>query len=269
MHSLNDAFDKFDRASSQLNELYQDISKALDPTKDTFTMGMQSYPYTNPIRGIDKRRWAKYTVYVLKAPSLGKDIRMQLGDVIHNFRSTLDYLAWALVSGKDSMTLNKKMGIAFPLARSRKNYWRKTSSCLPNVSAKFLKIIERYQPYHRTPAGRTMREIRNLSNIEKHRFILPIVSTVSKGEYNIDYYGGELIDVIYDFKRGQELKKGTKLMSLIIAVEGKVKIEFDGDTYPEVIFPPSVIKPIVVISAILNAIRFQCYNILLEIKANS
>jgi hypothetical protein len=102
-----------------------------------------------------------------------------LGEALNGCRASLDYLAWVLVKRqKAKLTAAQEGQIAFPVVRKRKDFF---SSChnrnLRGVPDKpFLTLFERYQPYKRTPVGRTMRALWNLSDIDKHRFVIPILT---------------------------------------------------------------------------------------------
>jgi len=277
MHPLDSISDKLDRAKGQLSDLYSELLGALDPDRHPVIVDIETYPYTKPVGATDQRPWTAFTLCVTSAPTFSNDIGMRLGEVLHNFRGSLDHLAWFLVpaSRKKQLSARQKRNIAFPMARSRQNYWRRINDFLPGVSNDLLKIIERYQPYRRSTAGRAMRNLRNLSDIDKHRTILPIVTLPQAGNLNIKYEGAELVRVIVHLKFGREVKKGTKVLTVILAggEVGKRKVSLEGVITSQPIFCRSLLEPpsrtdAVAVEVALNDIRDACERVLIEVKAN-
>jgi hypothetical protein len=277
MHPLDSISDKLDRAKGQLSDLYSDLLAALDPDRHPVIAEIETYPYAKPVGATDQRSWTAFTVCVTNAPTFSNDIGMRLGEVIHNFRGSLDHLAWFLVpeSHKKQLSARKKRNIAFPMVRSRQNYWGRINDLLPGVPNNLLKIIERYQPYRRSTAGRAMRNLRNLSDTDKHRTILPLVTLPQAGNLNIKYEGAELVGTFVHLKFGREVKKGTKILTLILAggEVGKREVSLEGVITSQPIFCRSLLEPpsgtvAVAVEVALNDIRDACEHILSEVKAN-
>jgi len=128
------------------------------------------------------------------------EIDLLVGDIIHNTRTTLDHLAFALSrrpSDKtnfpiwDTPLRNKKGRIIQPSFRGRE----------PVAIKRVLKSV---QPYIGTfPPHRWLSMLRDLDNTDKHRFIQPGIAALNgtahgvygeTGEYQVDYEWGPLID---------------------------------------------------------------------------
>jgi hypothetical protein len=117
-----------------------------------------------------------------------------LGDVVHNYRSCLDHLAWALVvRGKtppSTLTKKQQTSIYFPYSGSRDDFTaalkgrfdtkgrRYREPMLPGVLRADAAIVRRYQPYLRGKRSldlHTLAILATLSNRDKHREIWPIL----------------------------------------------------------------------------------------------
>ncbi len=105
-----------------------------------------------------------------------------LGDLIHNLRSALDHLAIALVQRADPSA--KTSTTAFPIfetdpggpnaSKRDKDVWKKM---VKGMSAEHLAAVRGVQPFNTPiPEGlvNTLTVIRNLSNADKHRVLIPI-----------------------------------------------------------------------------------------------
>jgi hypothetical protein len=131
-----------------------------------------------------------FPVVITDLPVLPIKCGVLLGDAVHNFRSALDHIAWAMVDrGRTPLSdLNEgtKRGIAFPLcdhkaARNSKDRtgWIKSSNRnLPGVRRADLALVRAYQPY-RHGRRRNIHGLAILSaldNLDKHRTIQPLLT---------------------------------------------------------------------------------------------
>jgi hypothetical protein len=105
--------------------------------------------------------------------SKAEEIGLILGDVLHNARAALDYVAWQLarLHLKREPTECESRKIQFPLAKKAR-YFRR-SQVSDYVSSDAFKEMERHQPYLPDPGGinetNTLAILRDLSNSDKHR----------------------------------------------------------------------------------------------------
>lgn len=95
-----------------------------------------------------------------------------IGDALHNFRASLDYLAWELV---DSYSPGQGTSrTEFPIFQERHEFERRSRSKTKGMSPEAIKIVERLQPFNDPPAKRHPSDnplwlLQSLGNIDKHR----------------------------------------------------------------------------------------------------
>jgi hypothetical protein len=97
-----------------------------------------------------------------------------VGDFLHNLRCVLDHLVWQLVvlNGQKPGDHNQ-----FPISDTPGAYKKKAGRYLRGVAADHRALIETFQPYHLEDdaASHYLAVLRDLSNIDKHRFVHPVV----------------------------------------------------------------------------------------------
>lgn len=106
-------------------------------------------------------------------PALPKRINIMIGDVVYNFRSALDHLAWQLVIANDETPTDQTM---FPIYWGNRtaDYEEAKKSRLKGVSEDALAVIDRLQPCN---GGHSyLGTLHSLSNIDKHRHLTVIVA---------------------------------------------------------------------------------------------
>ncbi len=120
-----------------------------------------------------------------------------------------------------------------------------------------------------------MQRLRNLSDIDKHRIIVPTLVLPQAGNLNFKHEGAELIGTKVDLKFGQEVKKGTKILTLILAggEPGKRKVSVEGPMTSMPMLPRTLIKPppredAVLLEVALNEISDVCSQIIAKIEAH-
>lgn len=96
---------------------------------------------------------------------------MVIGDVIHNFRSALDHLAWDL-----ARVAKKKPGkqSQFPICTDAGDFACCIQTMLRGVRPEHIATIEEAQPYYggKPPDESPLRWLNILSNIDKHRHLV-------------------------------------------------------------------------------------------------
>lgn len=92
------------------------------------------------------------------------------GDVIHNLRSTLDHLAYALViAGTDHEPTD---GVGFPIAKDKATYESIKARKVQGIRPEAVELIDSLKPYDGGNA--TLWKIHQLNIIDKHRSVLTI-----------------------------------------------------------------------------------------------
>jgi hypothetical protein len=112
-----------------------------------------------------------------------------LGDVLHNFRSVLDHIAWQFVehgrTPSSKLAEEAQVKVAFPIVlkpksrRSVEEYFDSVcdSNSLPGVEPGHKAVVRLHQPYTRgnLAEGHPLAVLQELSNTDKHRTVHPVV----------------------------------------------------------------------------------------------
>jgi len=98
-----------------------------------------------------------------------------VGDFLHNLSCVLDHLVWQLVllNGKTPTRANQ-----FPITRSPERFEEIAEDRLRGVAGEHRQLIEGFQPYlveGGNPSEHHLAVLHELSNIDKHRFVHPVV----------------------------------------------------------------------------------------------
>jgi len=119
-------------------------------------------------------------------------ICLSLGDVVHNYRSCLDHIAWALVrqgaTPPPGLSEWEQAGVYFPICSTRDQFDASLVTVrrngrvvkrakLPGVAAADIAKVRRYQPYKNPKRKLDLHVftiLEELSNRDKHRQISPI-----------------------------------------------------------------------------------------------
>lgn len=108
------------------------------------------------------------------------DVSLLVGDFLHNLRSSLDYLAQALVLTSGNQPKDGVGGTAFPVLKNPKQHGQLTVK--GTVTAEIGLAIEAIQPYKAVEGGvewHPLLLLHELSNTDKHRTLhLPLLATV-------------------------------------------------------------------------------------------
>lgn len=123
-------------------------------------------PETSIVANADR---TVFDVVVNGVPTLGVEIALLAGDVIHNLRSVLDHLAWALA---DVHSIDTDFPIR--LEPLRKKDGRAKPSAIKGVTNQQVQdIVEAVQPYKRAdPAENPLWLLREFDIIDKHKLLL-------------------------------------------------------------------------------------------------
>lgn len=97
-----------------------------------------------------------------------------VGDFLHNERCVLDHLVWQLVLLNGRKPNDRSQ---FPITNTPEGFAAAAESSLRGVASDHLALIETFQPYHLdgNPAEHVLAVLRDLSNIDKHRFVHPVL----------------------------------------------------------------------------------------------
>ncbi len=235
MPSLDGPRLKLSRADQQIDSLRADLLAAMEIQRDEPWFGVKHETYNDQ---------PAITLYVTRLPVFPTDIGLTIGEIVHNLRSSLDHLAWALVpaSKMRSLTSSQRIGVEFPMARSRDNFESSVNRRLPGVRSADRTAIERYQPYHRAPAGRAVRILQVLSNTDKHRIIVPALFYPTGFHFKLKFEGAKKRERITRLVPGRQLQLGTQLLTWTFSDRpSDVSVDLEVTASPG--FPTSVVRP--------------------------
>lgn len=107
-----------------------------------------------------------------------------LGDCVQNLRSSLDYLAWALVLANKCAPGDWTY---FPIYRKWKAGAKFSPKCVTGMNPRAVAIIEKLQPYYggKNPDTDLLWFIRELSNTDKHRELTIVLNQAVVTEFRI------------------------------------------------------------------------------------
>lgn len=163
------------RAQHHLAELQESIQSALDECEQHFSVEIDSETGQQVFRAHN-------------LPAINPEWSLTVGDVLHNLRSSLDYLAWQLVTLDGGEPGNQTQ---FPIRAtpfSKRGNLTATQLTPPVRSARILAALEACQPY-RGPGGEPVAVDRSplwllhqLNIIDKHRLLLVVVCVLNSDE---------------------------------------------------------------------------------------
>jgi hypothetical protein len=163
---IGSAWAKYNWASKHMERVEKSIERSLDPN-------LHSVSLKTEIEATEKG--ANVLVRAAGLPTIRTDLGLALGDVFQNLRAALDHLAWGLVKVGNNPRPEKPQRVYFPMAESWGSFKGQVDEWLPGVSGEYRRIIRRFQPYRRGDGPKAMRWLRNLSDTDKHRVLIPAI----------------------------------------------------------------------------------------------
>jgi hypothetical protein len=148
-----------------------------------------------------------------------------LGDLVHDYRSSLDHLAWALYKRGRTPDLSdgKERKVVFPIADDRIKFNESLKSKLPGVRRADIAIIRRYQPYKsgkRNLHLHVFRVLDGLSTADKHRVIQPVQAAPERAAYRLIRQTDCVVTRLSPRARRVTLKPGTELARFYVRKTG-------------------------------------------------
>jgi hypothetical protein len=178
---LHSARLKLGRAAELLDEvqrLYDEDNKASAVT------GPHEAPSEQIFEPITGRTW--YVVRLqIDPPPLDERLALLVGDAMHNTRSALDHLACRLVEHNNGQVTNRTAFPIFPKEPQRKTREdERYSAAIEGMNPEHKKAIRALQPFSNrgTDEARRLIALSALDNTDKHRLLLPALSTVGDKE---------------------------------------------------------------------------------------
>jgi hypothetical protein len=131
------------------------------------------------------------TYYVAHLPDIPLAIPLIIGDIVHNLRSALDYLASGLVSGPRNRSEAK-----FPIRSTSANDWENSGLRMVGTASQEAKeALRRLRPYEGGDPRFCV--LQALNNIDKHRLLLTVCAknTIQTGLQGGEVVGEQLEDI--------------------------------------------------------------------------
>jgi hypothetical protein len=139
----------------------------------------ESQPYTIGAKPHHVPQIQHTTLFVASVQPVPSNISPIIGDAVHNLRSSLDHLAWQLVeSGGGSPNKNTHFPICHGAQGAHKYQTAIGKGEIKRVSPGAERVLSAVQPY--VTGDDTLWIIQELDNIDKHRLLITIVSTMKK-----------------------------------------------------------------------------------------
>jgi hypothetical protein len=173
---------------------------------------------------------AAATVAIGALPHLRNDCGLAVGDVIQNFRAALDHLAWDLVRIGLDPDPKKPQNVQFPMATSYSSYQGQIRSRLPGVPVAQLAVVRRFQPYRRGDGPTAVRWLRNLSDKDKHRVLIPTLVNV-RDVTNLTVNSSWPVESLtYLVAHPRPLNLGTQILRVELKhAAGECQVNVDGE----------------------------------------
>lgn len=162
-------------------------AQTLDADIDAFSNG----PDRDPLLAVRAEYHPKrhgFSVYPTELAQAPSRWSLMLGDIAHNYRCSLDHLAWALVNRGTSppslLNAQQAKGVYFPICDDRTTFEAelrtptgpKDRPKLPGIRYRDAAKVRRRQPYHYAPRTRPrhyLPVLGALNNRDKHRTVQP------------------------------------------------------------------------------------------------
>ena len=216
-HPLSEAAEKIKRASRHLEVLHSEIRRFTESDPKPFHF----------VPEIDQSS-SRYLLRVKIDREPPSEWSLIAGDFVQNLRASLDYLVWQLVVDNDREPARTN---AFPLFDRRppqnpKNRHRQRwEANLAGVSSAAVGFIESCQPFNGAdgPDVHVLSALRELSNQDKHRSLMPAFSAIQREPDLADFTVVETHDVLAPIEGGT-LHAGYALHDGDLVLEAPIKI---------------------------------------------
>lgn len=160
---------KLERAEAHIEEVRQKTVAFREGNPPPF--GFRSDETPRPDKSID------YVLYaVIREPPL-RALAPIIGDAIHNIRSALDHLVYELAPRR----ARKARKSQFPIFTDECEFKVRSPPMIKGITGDERTLIERVQPYiaSNPPRHDPLAILNKLSNLDKHRLLVPIIAAVS------------------------------------------------------------------------------------------
>ena len=169
-HPLLGARAKLNRASETLGVLAHEA--ALFATQVTDSLRVEGAHSSDGLR---------YVFTVFGRPEVPARLAVLAGEVVHQLRSALDHVVWALVIQNNSSPTRRNQ---YPLCTSKEDFDRACyNGAIDGVGVPATRLIESTQPYtSNTPRDTILFAVNELDIIDKHRLLVVLSAAGTIGD---------------------------------------------------------------------------------------
>ena len=175
MFSTKDSRAKLDRARIHLSEMYSGFHGFLDGS----SLNIPLYLYCDVEN-------SQIVAAVREMPIMPNNFGILIGDAIHNYRSSLDYLWWqiAVKNIGRSPTKQEESSIQFPIFSDAANWGRhRYFNHVPAAGLDFIKDIQPFNFDNDEKSYSPLLVLNELSNRDKHRALVPVLVLAKQAGY--------------------------------------------------------------------------------------
>lgn len=199
--------------------------------------------------------------HVFRVAVIEEDQRLRvgiiLGDVVQNLRSALDYLFWQLYCHyiRVPKTDAEAKRVQFPIEDAPKRFANKREQFRKIPSPQWA-VIDDAQPYNGAdPLRNPLRAIRELSNLDKHRALNPLLLQ----SYMVQFYDETLAarattDFVFD-EAAQYLEVGAEVARVGLPREVDAEIEVAGHIAPDIHLPEMNTRMVFCVGVMKNCVQ--------------
>lgn len=189
----------------------------LETLKDELQSWIQSRPYAvyrKHETDAERHTFTFFMGEVLDAPD---PIGLVFGDYVHNLRSALDHLVWALaVNNKGGKEPGNANVIGFPVADNLGAFH--DAPVLRHLTWEQATVLEGFQPYHGGDAQKALADLNLFWNDDKHRLVQPVLARIKQMPlYDLD----DVASVVSEwFEAKKPLKPDTEITRIVVTASG-------------------------------------------------
>ena len=192
----------------------------------------------------DNLQTQERTFYVRSLTKIPIEFSALVGDILQNLRTSLDHLAWHLVSNSPVTPKARDRDIYFPIFETASEYRAGKMKKIEGMTAAAIQAIDAVEPYYRPDGigigqGVALFWIHELNKLDKHRLLIPVwedmtshtmpKSQLAKMEPTLRAAFGDKWDktLIVAKRQSGPLEDGSELCTLPIAeVQDEMQFRF-------------------------------------------
>lgn len=149
----------------------------------------------------------EYQLYAIVREQPPPDFAPMIGDAVHNIRSALDHLVYELAPPSVRET-NKTQ---FPIYTDEDGYRKDAKRLIEGIVGDERILIERVQPWQSDePHSNPLEVLRQLSNRDKHRLLVPVIAAVNWQEVSV---GSDHADVQFTYVARNAVADGDRIVT--------------------------------------------------------